>query len=47
MKKASIDIEVKAMVDGKEVECELSPNSKVIINGNLTVNNIELEPNEK
>lgn len=43
MKEATIDIEVKAFVNGIEVPCELSKNAKVIIEGNLTVNNVQLE----
>ena len=44
MKEATIDIEIKAFVNGMEVPCELSKTAKVIIDGNLTVNNVQLEP---
>ncbi len=44
MKKADIQIEVKAFVNGKEVPCELSTESKIIITGDLTINNVQLEP---
>lgn len=44
MKKADIQIEVKAFVNGKEVPCELSTESKIIIMGDLTINNVQLEP---
>ncbi len=44
MKEATIDIEVKAFVNGKEVPCELSAESKILIIGDLTINNVQLEP---
>lgn len=44
MKNAKIEITVKAYVNGKEVECELSEESKIIIAGNLTINEVTLQP---
>lgn len=41
---AEIQIEVKAFVNGKEVPCELSTESKIIITGNLTINDVTLQP---
>ena len=47
MKQASIQIEVKAFVNGKEVPCELAPTAKVIIDGNLTINEVELQQDKE
>ena len=46
MKEAKIEIKVTAYVNGKEVDCELSKESKIIINGNLTINEVTLQADE-
>ena len=43
MKEAKIEIQVKAFVNGIEIPCELSKESKIIINGNLTINEVTLQ----
>ena len=44
MKEASVEIKITALVNGKEVECELSKDSRVIITGDLIINNVSLDP---
>ena len=46
MKQAKIEIKVTAYVNGKEVECELSSESKIIISGNLIINEVTLQADE-
>ena len=45
MKTASVDITVVAKVNGIDVPCELSKDAKVIIDGTVTIKNVELTPN--
>ena len=42
MKNAKVEITVTALVNGVEVPCELSADSKVIINGNLIIPTVGL-----